>query len=86
MQVIVSEEEREAFRRRATAAGTSLSSWLRDAGRQQLERDRGGVLGDARTARDSSASLTDEDAGVEPDWAEHRSALAGARDARLPTT
>lgn len=86
VQVIVSEEEREAFRRRAAAAGTSLSSWLRDAARQQLERDHGGVLADAGTARRFFAQLPDEGAEPEPDREEQRAVLAAARAAGLPTT
>ena len=86
VQVILSEEEREAFRRRAEARGTSLSAWLRDAGRQQLERERGAMLGDAAAVRQFFAALRDEPLDREPDWDEHRGALADSRVAGLPGT
>ena len=86
VQVILSEEEREAFRRRAQARGTSLSAWLRDAGRQQLQRERGALLVDAAIVRQFFATLPDEPLEREPDWDEHRSALADSRVEGLPTT
>lgn len=86
VQVILSEEEREAFRRRAEARGTSLSAWLRDAGRQQLERERGALLADAATVRQFFATLPEEPLEREPDWDQHRSALADSRVAGLPRT
>ena len=86
IQVIVSEEEHEAFRRGAEARGTSLSAWLRDAGRQQLERERVALLVDAATVRQFFATLPEEPLEREPDWDEHRSALADSRVAGLPST
>ena len=86
VQVILSEEEREAFRRRAEARGTSLSAWLRDAGRQQLERERSALLVDAATVRQFFAALPDEPLDREPDGDDHRGALADSRVAGLPST
>jgi molybdopterin biosynthesis enzyme MoaB len=37
IQVLLSESEREAFRREADREGQSLSSWLRESGVERLE-------------------------------------------------
>jgi hypothetical protein len=38
VQVLLTEAERERFRKCATAAGRSLSAWLREAGIQRADR------------------------------------------------
>src|SRR5438094_78621 len=74
VQVILSDEDREAFRLQAEREGVSLSAWLRDAGRRRLDA--------AWTLAHSLTSVWH----VEPDDVAHARALVtahgglGARD------
>ncbi|MDA2928941.1 ribbon-helix-helix domain-containing protein [Acidobacteria bacterium AH-259-O06] len=76
VQVILDEEEKELFRRRAELAGLSLSAWLRKAAREKLafeERNPG-----IKTAEELRAFFSACDArerGKEPDWEEHLSVI-----------
>jgi hypothetical protein len=78
IQVVLTEEEREVFRRRAKAEGLSLSGWLREAG-----RDRVRAAGSGRF--ESPAQLraffegTGDGPGREPDWEEHRKVIERSR-------
>lgn len=80
VQVILSDEEREAFRRRAAAEGKSLSSWLRAAGRHRLAERRPTPLDSAEALRAFFAGLPDAETGREPDWDQHRAVIAASRD------
>lgn len=51
VQVILDDDERAAFARRAAAEGLSLSAWLHDAGRQRLRAVRPSNL----SSRDASS-------------------------------
>lgn len=86
IQVLLDAEEREAFRRRAAAEGKSLSSWLRDAGRRQLELGQAGVLVDAASVREFFASIPDDGLDHEPDWDDHRTAIEASLTHGLATT
>lgn len=84
IQVIVDEQEREAFRARAAAEGRSLSEWLREAGRERLARNRPEQL---RTPQDLAAFFEACDAresAPEPDWDEHLDVIAQSRTSGLP--
>ena len=80
IQVLISPEEREAFRRMALSEGLSLSAWLRQAGLERLAAAQA-------QGRIESAKQLDEffqvcDAGLtgrEPDWEEHLKVIAKAR-------
>ena len=83
VQVLLSPEEKEAFRRLAKSEGLSLSAWLRGAGRERLEaatsRRR---LCTADALRRFFEECDEREKGHEPDWHEHldvirRSRLAG---------
>ncbi len=68
------ELEKEAFRARARAEGRSLSDWLRQVGRERLERTRPARLC-LNTPDRLEAFFAECDArevGSEPDWPEHR--------------
>lgn len=84
LQVVVSPEERESFRRQAKREGLSVSAWLRRLGRAQVEEhDRPGL----RTAEDLRAffhSIRERRTGREPDWEEHKAAIEKSRVEGLP--
>lgn len=70
VQVIVSDEELEAFRHEAASQKMSLSNWLRQAGLRQLEARRRRPIHTAEDLREFFASLPEE-GGPEPDWEGH---------------
>ena len=80
IQVLLTPEEREAFRRMAEAEGLSLSAWLRRAGHEQLAaREERRPF---RNAKELAAFFTDCDRqveGREPDWDEHLDAMRRSR-------
>ncbi len=78
VQVILSDAEREAFRRQASAKKMSLSNWLREAGLKQLESEQDRPIRTTAELREFFASLPEEP-GVEPDWAEHLDVMAQSR-------
>jgi hypothetical protein len=78
IQVILSEAEREAFRRQAAAKKMSLSTWLREAGLKQLAAEQSGPLRTVAELREFFGSLPDEP-GAEPDWEEHVRVMAELR-------
>jgi hypothetical protein len=78
IQVILSEAEREAFRRQAAARMMSLSTWLREAGLKQLAAEQSGPLRTVAELREFFGSLPDEP-GAEPDWEEHVRVMAESR-------
>lgn len=88
IQVLVSPEERELFRRAAAEAGASLSAWVRDAARERLEAGAGDdALRTPEGLRAFFAGLDRRRAGEgpEPDWEEHRRTIdhgkrSGAQD------
>jgi hypothetical protein len=78
VQVIVSDEEREAFRQQAAAEHKSLSSWLRDAGRQRLHDAQQRPLRTVDDLRRFFDSLPDQQ-GREPEWDEHLAVIEESR-------
>ncbi|CAN5427985.1 antitoxin VapB23 [soil metagenome] len=79
IQVILTRDEREAFRRRADAEAVSLSAWLREAGRRRLAEERVRPLETAEEVRVFFATLPDVDRGIEPDWEAHLAAIDASR-------
>lgn len=80
IQVLLGADEREAFRRRASAEGLSLSAWLREAGRERL------VEAEKRERLDTPAALREfflvcdgREEGAEPDWEEHLRVIRASR-------
>ena len=72
VQVILDEEEREFFRRKAAKEGLSLSAWLRRAAHQTAAAD---VRPRISTVDDLQAFFREREAREpdrrEPDWEEH---------------
>ena len=83
VQVILEEDEKERFQRRARREGLSLSAWLRKAGRLRLSQESRMT---SRTDLDAFFAACDtREKGVEPDWEEHlkvieRSKSSGAAE------
>lgn len=81
IQVIVDEQEREAFRAQASTEGRSLSEWLREAGRDKLTAARPARLSSREQLEDFFRSCDERESGRgrEPDWAEHRAVIDTSR-------
>jgi hypothetical protein len=79
VQVLLSDEERERFRRLAERRGQSLSSWMREAARERATEEPPKRL---QMPEDFRRFFTECDAregeGREPDWEDHRRALESA--------
>jgi hypothetical protein len=86
IHLIVDEQERDAFRAQAARQGVSLGEWLRQAGRDRLERERPKRL---RTAEDLDAFFAEvnrDQGGREPDWEEHLAVINRSRLDGLEST
>jgi hypothetical protein len=79
VQVILGDEEREIFRRRATAEGMSLSAWLREAGRRRLAEETPSSLDSVDELRRFFEALPDAEGGREPDWEQHLAVIQASR-------
>ncbi len=80
VQVLMREREREEFRRMARRSGLSLSAWLRQAGLEVAERQRGESRLDSPQALTDFFALCDlEEQGIEPDWTEHEKVIERSR-------
>lgn len=76
VQVLVREKEREEFRRMARRSGLSLSAWIRQAGLEAAERERGeSRLDSPQALADFFARCDVNEQGSEPDWAEHEKVI-----------
>ncbi len=76
VQVVLSEEEREAFAYEARRKAKSLSAWLRDLGKGAIERStpKPGSL------RQFFKKCADQQGpGSEPDWEVHLQTLSKAK-------
>lgn len=85
VQVILSDEEREAFRQQAVAEKMSLSNWLRQAGLKQLEATQQRPIHNVEDLREFFATLPKE-AGPEPDWESHRHVIEQSRRSGAATS
>jgi len=79
VQVLLSEEEREAFRLQAEKEGTSLSAWLLEAARRHLEEEAAPRLKSTRDLKRFFADCRKREAGREPDWDAHLSMIAESK-------
>jgi len=85
IHIVLSEEEKERFRRCAVREGKTLSDWLREAAREKLRQQRPPRLDTLEELRGFFASCNALERGEEPDWEEHRhviesSARSGAAE------
>ena len=79
IHLVIEEHERDAFRARATAQGTSLSEWIREAARERLERERPMEIKTVADLDRFFAERTAAETGVEPDWEQHLQVLERSR-------
>ena len=80
IQVLLPEEEREAFRRVAGEEGRSLSAWLREAGRERLKAGRRTRwIRTGEDLREFFRVCDRSETGREPDWNEHLDIIRRSR-------
>ncbi len=72
IQIILDEEDVTKFKSEAVKESKSLSAWLRDAGRNALERKKGGPMADPGDLRAFFKKCGEKEQGKEPDWDEHK--------------
>lgn len=78
VQVLLTEEEREALRRRAERDGRSLSGWIREAAIWKLESvDE--AMASVEELRDFFSARQNEERGREPDWEDHLAVIDRSR-------
>ena len=75
VQVLLDEEEREAFRKLAEQQGLSLSAWLREAGRARLAASRSRGIRNVEELRRFFFEIDEQEQGTEPDWEQHRDVI-----------
>ena len=86
VQVILSNEERQAFRREAEKEGLSLSAWLRDAGRRRLAESRTPSIQTREDLRAFFKALPDRSSeDPEPDWEQHLEVIDASRRRDRPS-
>lgn len=73
--MVLDEEEQERFRREAEIEGRSLSSWLRQAGREKLASRRARRLSTAKDLAAFFKACDLREKGREPDWDQHRAVI-----------
>jgi hypothetical protein len=87
VQVILEQHERDVFQRQAAREGLSLSGWLREAGRERLERHyQQARIRSAQELRAFFEACDAREAGEEPDWEEHLATIDRSRAEGLAGT
>jgi hypothetical protein len=79
VQVLLDEGELAHFRREAQREGLSLSAWLRQAGQERLRSRRGRRIQTVDDLREFFHEVSAREKGREPDWAEHKAAIARSK-------
>lgn len=77
VQVILDDEEAARIRSQARKESKSLSAWLREAGRERLERSRSKSPLTSPEELNAFFARCDEmnEPGVEPDWEEYKALI-----------
>lgn len=83
IHLVIEERERDAFRARAATEGTTMSAWLREAGRQRLERDQPTTIRSVADLDRFFADRVDAEGGAEPEWDQHLEVMERSRRAGL---
>ncbi|MPZ53494.1 MAG: antitoxin [Acidimicrobiia bacterium] len=86
IQIVVSSEERAAFRAQAKREGRSLSEWLREAGRSRLEATSQPGLGTVRALQRFWSASDEREDKREPDWDHHLRVIRRSQVEGLPDT
>jgi hypothetical protein len=79
VQVVMTPEEREAFRAEAHREGTSLSAFLRLAAREKVASTAGRRRWTAKELGRFFRDRGKAEKGVEPEWEEHLRVAAASR-------
>jgi hypothetical protein len=79
VHLLLDPRERDAFRARATADGTTLSEWLREAARERLARTGPPRITSLADLDRFFAERTAAESGTEPDWDEHLAVMERSR-------
>jgi len=79
VQVLLTESEREAFRREAELRGQSLSGWLRESGIERLEEEREKSISSAAELKRFFAECRRREKDREPDWKDHLRVMESSR-------
>jgi CRISPR/Cas system CSM-associated protein Csm2 small subunit len=87
VQVLIKEQEREAFRQVAEQEGKSLSGWLRESALDRLEATKASAkMTSAADLRKFFKACDRRENGREPDWEEHLKTIEESRKTgRSPT-
>jgi hypothetical protein len=86
IHLIVGERERDAFRAGASAAGVTLSEWLREAARAQLTKDRPERIASVEDLDRFFRACAEVEDGTEPEWGEHLAVMERSRRGTLERT
>ena len=79
VQVLLTEAEREAFRREAELRGQSLSGWLRESGIERLEEEREKKISTTAELKRFFADCRRREKEREPDWKDHLRVIESSR-------
>ncbi len=86
IHLVVDDREHAAFAAHATAQGSSLSEWLRQAARERLEREQPARISSVDDLERffAECDLMAADArSAEPDWEQHLVVMESSRQAGL---
>lgn len=89
VQVLLTEGERERFRRCADDVGTSLSNWIREAALEKAEQQDGRERLDTVEKLEAFFDQCDrihDGTGPEPDWEDVKKMIAESKIHGLPRT
>ena len=79
VQVLLDPETKRGFEDLARREGLSLSAWLREAGMQRAAgQQRGRRIRDVHELEAFFAECAERESGQEPDWEEHKAAVASS--------
>ncbi len=81
LQVLVSAEEKAAFRQMSRREGLSLSAWLRQAGIVRLaECEQRRKISTVKELKAFFKACDQRETGDEPDWDDHQRVMRGSVD------
>lgn len=89
VQLVIPDDDQARFRQQAQLEGLSFSAWLRAAARERLERLRPKQRFQSPEELAAFFAACDAAEGTgepEPDWEQHREAIARSRRLGLPET
>ena len=87
VQLVIPDDDQVRYRQQAQSEGLSFSAWLRAAAQERLERARPNRR--FRSPEElsdffSQCAAAEDSRDMEPDWEQHKAAIARSRQAGLP--